>query len=207
MQLAKKIFFLVFFVLIIAALFWFQLYSPAADELDSLTRKHASLQKDLGDAERTKKTYEVDRQKRDELSKTSSKQLQMLPPDTEMSSFLENLNAQAELVGLEILSVKPMAEEAARYYARIPVQLKLRGAFHQLSKFFYLVGNLDRIINIENINFGKGEMDDSGVILTAEVLATTFRSVEAGGEAPGAKTAKKKAKPKTKTNEDKEAME
>ena len=102
----------------------------------------------------------------------------MLPPNSEMASFLNNLNAQAELVGLEILAVKPLDEEPARYYARIPVQLKLRGSFHQMSKFFFLVGNLDRIINIEDINLGDGEMDESGIVLTAEVLATTFRSVQ-----------------------------
>jgi len=178
MPMAKKIFFLLFFVVLVGAALWFYLYSPAAEELEKLEKSHTKLQKDLDDAERTKKTYEIDRQKRDELAKASGKQIQMLPPETEMSSFLDNLNSQAELVGLEILSVKPMEEEAARYYARIPVQLKLRGNFHQMSKFFYLVGNLDRIINIENIKLANGEMDDSEMLLTAEVLATTFRSIE-----------------------------
>lgn len=178
MPMAKKIFFLLFFVVLVGAALWFYLYSPAAEELEKLEKSHTKLQKDLDDAERTKKTYEIDRQKRDELAKASGKQIQMLPPETEMSSFLDNLNSQAELVGLEILSVKPMEEEAARYYARIPVHLKLRGNFHQMSKFFYLVGNLDRIINIENIKLANGEMDDSEMLLTAEVLATTFRSIE-----------------------------
>lgn len=182
MPMAKKIFFLIFFVVLIGAGLWFYLYSPAAEELEKLEKDHGKLQADLSDAERTKKTYEIDRQKRDELAKASVKQNQMLPPDTEMSSFLENLNSQAELVGLEILSVKPLEEESARYYARIPVQLKLRGSFHQLSKFFYLVGNLDRIINVENIHLGKGVMDDSGVVMTAEVLGTTFRSIEGNAE-------------------------
>ncbi len=178
MPLAKKVFFLTFFAVLVGAGFWFNFYSPVSEDLDRLEKKHKSLLKDLAQAEKTKKTYEADRQKHAELSKSSSKQLQMLPPNAEMASFLNNLNAQAELVGLEILAVKPLDEEPARYYARIPVQLKLRGSFHQISKFFYLVGNLKRIINIEDINLGDGEMDDSGIVLTAEVLATTFRSVQ-----------------------------
>ena len=178
MPMAKKVFFLAFFAVLVGAGFWFNFYSPVSEDLEQLESKHNSLVRDLAQAEKTKKTYEADRQKRDELSKSSSKQLQMLPPNAEMASFLNNLNAQAELVGLEILAVKPLDEEPARYYARIPVQLKLRGSFHQMSKFFYLVGNLDRIINIEDIDLGGGEMDDSGIVLTAEVLATTFRSVQ-----------------------------
>ena len=178
MPVAKKVFFLAFFAVLVGAGFWFNFYSPVSEELEGLENKHKSLVRDLAQAEKTKKTYEADRQKHAELSKSSSKQLQMLPPDAEMASFLNNLNAQAELVGLDILAVKPLDEEPARYYARIPVQLKLRGSFHQISKFFYLVGNLKRIINIEDINLGGGEMDDSGIVLTAEVLATTFRSVQ-----------------------------
>jgi type IV pilus assembly protein PilO len=178
MPVAKKVFFLAFFVVLVGAGFWFNFYGPVLEELENLEKKHKTLVRDLSEAEKTKKTYEADRQKRDELSKSSSKQLQMLPTDAEMASFLNNLNSQAELVGLEIMAVKPLDEEPARYYARIPVQLKLRGSFHQISKFFYLVGNLDRIINIEDINLGGGEMDDSGIVLTTEVLATTFRSVQ-----------------------------
>ncbi len=80
-------------------------------------------------------------------------------------------------MGLEILSVKPKKEEPAKYYARIPVELKLTGTFHQLAKFFYLVGNLDRIINIENISFEITGYEELSAILTANVLATTFRAV------------------------------
>lgn len=182
MPVAKKVFFLAFFVVLVGAGFWFNFYSPVLEDLDNLEKKHKTLVRDLSEAEKTKKTYEADRQKRDELLKSSSKQLQMLPTDAEMASFLNNLNSQAELVGLEIMAVKPLDEEPAKYYARIPVQLKLRGSFHQISKFFYLVGNLNRIINIEDINLGDGEMDDSGIVLTAEVLATTFRSVQPGAD-------------------------
>jgi type IV pilus assembly protein PilO len=175
--LAKKIALLVLFVLLLGGGFWFVYYQPVLEELDNLHKNHSSLKKKLADAERRKKTYDDDRARRDELKKASALQLQVLPPKTEIASFLNNLNSQADLVGLEILSVKPLEEQAAQYYARIPVRLKLKGSFHQLSKFFYLVGSLDRIINIENIALKDAKVDDSGVVMVAEVLATTFRSV------------------------------
>jgi len=174
---AKKVFFLLLAIMALGALFLFFGYFPVSEELSQLERKHSSLQKKLQNAERKRKTYEEDRLKRDDLKKASTKQLQMLPPDTEMSSFLNNINVQADLVGLKILSVNPLSEESAEYYARIPVKLKLEGSFHQLTKFFYLVGNLDRIINIENIRLGNTKLDESGVFMTAEVMATTFRSI------------------------------
>jgi type IV pilus assembly protein PilO len=70
---------------------------------------------------------------------------------------------------------------------RIPVELKLGGSFHQLAKFFYLVGNLDRIINIEDINLKTSNVEEAETILDAEVLATTFRSLQTNEAAKGTK--------------------
>jgi len=178
MTMAMKVSVLFVVALVLGLGFWFFYYSPAVDDLEKLQKKHSKLERTLDEAERRKNTYEKDRQRRDELKKATALQLQMLPPDTEMSSFLENLNTQAELVGLEILSVKPLQEQSARYYARIPVKLQLEGSFHQISKFFYLVGNLDRIINIEDITLSISSMDEAGSVLKAKALATTFRSIE-----------------------------
>jgi len=185
--LPKKIFFLVLLMLVLGAAFWFTVYSPVTEEYSDALSKHDTLQSKLRDAEKRKRTYDEDRQRRDEMQKASTKQFQALPPDTEMSSFLASLNAQSDVVGLEILSVKPQPEEAAEYYARIPVQLELEGTFHQLAKFFFLIGSLDRIINVENINLRVLSLDQSGAMLRAGVLATTFRSIEPGGAAKGKK--------------------
>jgi type IV pilus assembly protein PilO len=60
------------------------------------------------------------------------------------------------------------------------MKLTLSGKFHQVAKFFYGVGQLDRIINIEDIHIrkadGKGNPDDVDV----ECLATAFRASRAG---------------------------
>jgi type IV pilus assembly protein PilO len=67
----------------------------------------------------------------------------------------------------------------------------LSGSFHQLAKFFYLVGNLDRIINIEDINLKTSEVEKSETVLEAEVLATAFRSLRVNEAGTGKKKKKK----------------
>jgi type IV pilus assembly protein PilO len=201
--LPKKIFFLVLVMLLIAAAYWFSFYSPISDEYSSALSKNQSLQSKLTDAEQRKRTYDQDRKRRDDMQKASTKQYQALPPETEMSSFLASLNAQADVVGLEILSVKPLQDQAAKYFARIPVQLDLRGTYHQLAKFFYLIGSLDRIINVENINLKTDMLDKSGAVLRATVLATTFRSIQPGSGPAGKKKGAKPALPaKSKSAQD-----
>jgi type IV pilus assembly protein PilO len=193
--LAKKLSVLLLLLLLLAAGYWFVYYSPVIDELDQLRAKNEQLNGQLKEAEKRKATYDQDRRNRDELKKAYAKQIRTLPPDAEMSSFLADLNAQAELVGIEILSIRPLVEQPSQYYARIPVDLKLKGNYYQMAKFFYLVGNLDRIINIENINFTKATMDESAVTIDAAVMATTFRAVEPGSSAPkGKKGPKARAK-------------
>jgi len=185
-SLTKKLVILGVILAILAGIYWFQFYGDLSDELVNLQEQQLTLERTKSDAQRRKSTYDKDRYLRDELKRTYAQQLRALPSDTEMSSFLANLNTQAELVGLELKSVKPMQEEAAQYYARIPVQLTLRGSYLQLAKFFYLIGNLDRIINVEDISIKEAEMDDSGMLLIANVLATTFRSVQTAGSEVGA---------------------
>jgi type IV pilus assembly protein PilO len=184
-SLVKKLAVLGVFVALAGGLYWYLFYSVLSDEIDGLKNQYVQLERQKQDAIRRKSTYDKDRHRRDELKKTYAQQMRALPAESEMSSFLNNLNSQAELVGLELQSVKPQRESASQYYARIPVSLDLEGNYLQLAKFFYLVGNLDRIINIENISFRVGSVDESGIKLKVQVMATTFRSVGSESEEKG----------------------
>ncbi len=180
--LKRKILVLVAVTVVLAAAFWFFYYSPMQTEYSELQETYGRLQRERDDAVRRKATYDKDRKKRDDMKQAYGQQLRALPSEAEISSFLESLNTEAELVGLEIRSVKPRKEEPSKYYSRIPVELSLTGTYHQLAKFFYLVGNLDRIINIENISLQFSRFEESNAILTANVLATTFRAVAKEGK-------------------------
>ncbi|MCP4676730.1 MAG: type 4a pilus biogenesis protein PilO [Deltaproteobacteria bacterium] len=186
-SLVKKILLLVVIVMLFSAGYYFLYYEEQNSKLSALEGEFVSLERQKQDATRRASTYDKDRHRRDELKKSYAQQLRALPADAEMSSFLNSLNTQAELVGLELQSVKPEKEEPSQYYARIPVKLRLTGSFLQLAKFFYLVGNVDRIINIENISLKVKEIETTGVSLEVDVLATTFRSVKTKSDKKGKK--------------------
>ena len=183
LSLPKKLGALAAIILLIFLGYWYLYASTVLEEIETLKATHERLLQQKMQAQRRKSTYEKDRHRRDELKKNYTQQLRALPTETEMSGFLESLNSQAELVGLELISVKPQKEQPAEYYSRIPVALELRGTYLQLAKFFYLVGNLDRIINIEDISFRVDEVDETGVQIKASVMATTFRSTQSASAA------------------------
>jgi type IV pilus assembly protein PilO len=70
-----------------------------------------------------------------------------------------------------------MAESSQQFYAKVPMRLSLTGRFHQIAKFFYGVGQLDRIINIEDIDLGKPKLVNEDIVIEATCLATAFRSL------------------------------
>lgn len=178
MPIAKKALVLGVLVVMVGLLFYQFYYSPLLEELEAAESQQRQLEGKLAEVQKRKKTYDEDVQKMEDLKIKSVKQRQMLPVESEMASFLNNLNSVAELTGLEILSVTPMAEKPEKYYATIPVKLELKGSFLQLSKFFYQVGRLDRIINLVNINLTNPVVTENGANLNANVMAVTFRSLD-----------------------------
>lgn len=180
MPMAKKLLVLGVFVALVALMFWQFYYSPLLDELEGTKSVYQQTQGKLTEVQRRKKTYDEDVQRMEDLKIASVKQRQMLPVESEMASFLNNLNSVAELTGLEILAVTPLAEAPEKYYATIPVKLELKGNYLQLSKFFYQVGKLDRIINIGNIVLSEPNVTENGAEMRASVLAITFRSLDKG---------------------------
>lgn len=166
--------------------YYFARYQSLASQHTRLQQRHYQLQQDERSFISKRESYEADVRRLAQLREQFTAQSRILPPDAEMSTFLESLNNHAELAGLEIALVQPMDEEGVGFYAKIPVELQLRGRYHELAKFFYNVGRLERVINLENITLsldsgqagGSEDTEEGDIILGARVLATTFRSLE-----------------------------
>ena len=56
------------------------------------------------------------------------------------------------------------------------MKVSLTGRYHQIAKFFNGVGQLDRVINMENISLTDPKPDGTDVVVKVEALATAFRA-------------------------------
>jgi type IV pilus assembly protein PilO len=56
------------------------------------------------------------------------------------------------------------------------MKLTLRGRYHQVAKFFHGVGQLDRVINMENIALTEPKKEGEDIVVKVEALATAFRA-------------------------------
>jgi len=119
----------------------------------------------------------------------------VLPTKTEHPAFLSSLQSVANMTGVTLSAWAPQGEVREKYYARVPMKLTLEGRFHQIAKFFYGVGQVDRIINVENITINNPEVRDEDIYVKVDALATAFRAVEPEPEA-APEAAKKKPRGK-----------
>jgi type IV pilus assembly protein PilO len=101
-----------------------------------------------------------------------------LPTSKEIPSLLSNISQLGKDAGLEFLLFKPTAEVSKEFYSEIPVQIRVRGTYHNVAVFFEKVAKLPRIVNINEVAMdGAKEVFGRWEINTA-CTATTFKFIE-----------------------------
>ena len=169
----------VFFVLV-GILYFVFFYADLDSQIASAKTRYNNLQSDLSSAQESKAAYQRDLDEKTRRELLSQQQKKILPDDPEMPAFLQALQNTATVSGVELTSWTPADEIPQDFYARVPMKLTLKGKFHQVAKFVYSVGQLDRIINVENLNLKNPNVTDGDeVVIEVECLATAFRAVKA----------------------------
>jgi type IV pilus assembly protein PilO len=101
-----------------------------------------------------------------------------LPDRKEIPDLLTNLSNKAREAGLEIVLFRPRNETFQEFYAEVPVDIVVRGGFHNAVGFFDEVGKLNRIVNIDNIEFRNPKVVSDQMTMDISNLATTYRFLD-----------------------------
>jgi len=152
-------------------------YGDLASSISAAQDKEQSLRQELAEAHKAEFAHQKDLE---ELSLRQQRQrelVKILPSDTEYPAFLSAVQNVANVSGVALSAWTPNAEVPEQFYARVPMKLELRGRYHQIAKFFYGVGQLDRIINMENISITDPKPEGDDIVIRAEALATAFRAL------------------------------
>lgn len=165
---------------VIGAVYYFALHMSLNEDLSNAESRNVALQQEMESARERNAEYVALREELAQREGLDRANLRALPAEAETASFLQDLNRLAELSGLQIRLVEPRPEEPVEHYVRLPVRLQLGGRYHQLTRFFYNVSRLDRLISMENLQLldpqpSEEDSQVDEVIISVEVLATTFR--------------------------------
>jgi type IV pilus assembly protein PilO len=171
---------LAIFLALISALFYFMFYSDMEVQAKRLKQQRQILEGEKTKYLDMKQKYMSFRAEVKKLLQEKKELVKVLPTSAEIPALLQTLHAQAELAGLNILTFQMQGEQRRGFYAVIPVRMVIDGNYHLITKFFHSVGNLKRIVNVQNVLLAKvGKLVPGKPIpLRASFVASTFRFVD-----------------------------
>src|SRR5215831_9182224 len=184
---------------LVAVVYFVIFYGEVADAIDRQKRQEQVLTNDLTQARQGEFAYHKDLAELAERQQRQREFNKILPETTEYPAFLSAVQGVANISGVSLQGWSPMEEVAQKFFARVPMRLSLTGKFHQIAKFFYGIGQLDRIINVENISLTDPKTVGEEVQLKVDCLATAFHTLPTDAKgapgAPGAPPAPEPRKP------------
>jgi type IV pilus assembly protein PilO len=117
-----------------------------------------------------------------------------LPDTKEIPDLLSSISSLGRESGLEIIQFKQRPEQFEDFYAAVPVDILVRGAYNQVATFFDKVSRMARIVNVTNVAIkDTAKPQGESVTLDTSCAAVTFRFLD---EAERERVAKQKEKEK-----------
>ena len=160
---------------LIVVLYAFLFYLPRAQEnakkqesIQSLATERTKLQALLGD--RNKAEAEMM-----EIEGQFNQVKAQLPEQKEIPELLRQVANLARDSGLDVLLFRQKPETFQDLYAEVPVEVSVRGGYHQIALFFDKVRHLDRIVNIADTSMKNPQVAAGQTQIDAAFSATTYR--------------------------------
>jgi type IV pilus assembly protein PilO len=153
-------------------------YGEVASAIEAAKSRETQLTADLTEARKAEFAYQKDLAELTERQQRQRELNKVLPVASEYPAFLSAVQNVANVAGVDLVAWTPNPEVPEQFYVRVPMKLEIAGRYHQIAKFFYGVSQLDRIINLENVNLSHPEVRGEDVLVHAEVLATAFRAAQ-----------------------------
>jgi len=153
------------------------------DEKDALVAQGEKLDKEKKEYEKRKVEYLAFRNEVNSLLEEQKELLRVLPKADDIEQFIENVQAQIELSGLSKVESVRESAQPVEMYVKIPIKMSLTGTYHQINRFFKQVGELKRIVNIEDLSLEPLSLavsPEQQNLLKANFTATTFMFTDKG---------------------------
>lgn len=168
--LVKMIFWAFLFAVILAAGWWFVIKGKQA-QLQTEVAKEATLKTQFESKAFQVANLPALRQQMMDMEAQFGALLRQLPSDTEVPGLLEDITSTGIGAGLEFDSINLQPEIQREYYIELPIQISVRGSYHELGGFVSGVAGLPRIVTLHDFQIQPVGGDQ----LDMNILAKTYR--------------------------------
>ena len=145
------------------------------DELESGRNQETKLKEEYVGKKKQAVNLDLHRQQLREIDTQFGALLRQLPNRSQMDALLVDINQAGLGRGLQFELFKPAPSENLReFYAELPIQVKVVGNYHDMGAFASDVGQLSRIVTLNDVSIQAGKDG----ILTMDAVARTFRYLD-----------------------------
>jgi len=153
--------------------YWFDTKKQIVD-LKVVETKEVELKQTFETKQKKAANLELYKEQLAEMRRTFGALLRQLPSETEIPGLIVDISQTGLSSGLEIELFKPMPEVKKDFYAEKPIELRVKGNYHQFGEFASGLAALPRIVTLENVELKPGEP------MTMSATAKTYRYLEGG---------------------------
>lgn len=182
------------FLLLLGLGYWF-LWSDQMTEIDQAKAKEEELRQVFLTKKAQAIKVEAYKQQMIDIEKTFGALLKQLPDKSQMDGLLTDINQAGLGRGLEFDLFKPGQETSADFYAEMPIQIKIKGSYHDIGAFATDISKLSRIVTLNDLSIAPLSKDAKDSVLIMEAVAKTYRYLDSS-EVAAKKAAEMKDKKK-----------
>lgn len=167
----------ILFVIIVGLGYWF-LWRPEIDAYDQAQAKEQELRQTFLAKKAQAVKIDAYRQQMIDIEKTFGALLKQLPDKSQMDGLLTDINQAGLGRGLEFELFKPSQEVVADFYAEMPIQIKIKGNYHDMGAFATDISKLSRIVTLNDLSIAPMNKDAKDSALVMEAVAKTYRYLD-----------------------------
>jgi len=172
---APKLLVLVAILVAIPVAGYFGLWQGQIEDLERRLAQEETLKKDYLAKKTQAVNLDLHKQQLREIDTQFGALLKQLPNRAQMDALLVDINQAGLSRGLQFELFKPAPSESAReFYSELPISLKVVGTYHDMGGFAADVGQLPRIVTLNDVAIEAGKDGN----LTMDVTARTFRYLD-----------------------------
>jgi type IV pilus assembly protein PilO len=159
----------------VGAAYWFLSYAPVQAQRQELALRSQELQRNLNNARTVAANVPEFEAEVTGLERDLELALKQLPNRKQFEDLLRDISTAGKKVGVTIKSIDRDKEIPRQFYAEVPFKLEIEGSYHDLARFFEMVANLPRIVNVGGLSIDVAQETAQATRLKVTGKAKTYR--------------------------------
>ncbi len=179
---AGRLFVWVVVVVAIIVAAYFFIVKDLYAELDRVVATEATLKQTFQKKAFEAATLEQYQELMAKMEKDFEFLVSQLPEKTQVPGLLDDIDEKGRDSGLTIVSIKLQPESVGDVYVELPIEIIVKGAYHNFGTFISSIAGMSRIVTLHDYTISQDK--DNPSLLQMEVRAKTYRyrSANEGGQ-------------------------